>query len=187
MKRRFFLRIILLFILLLTSPFSNSKEIGVLTTPLDCEEIHFTNDNYSEIKKNIKRLYKEDIEVIEEVAKEMGSHAGFDDDNLDIGLYDLDDDGKDEIFVYFLHSSFCGTGGCHTEVYKVSDNQYISIFSAHAYDRVEVIKNQKTKGFKDIAVIGAEGSHIYEGKHIYKWNGNKYEYNYLINNGKIYG
>jgi hypothetical protein len=61
---------------------------------------------------------------------------------------DLDGDGKPEVLLRVL-SSFCGTGGCTTEILKLNGNKYLAIDSSLSWGRYIVTSN-KTNGFKDI-------------------------------------
>jgi hypothetical protein len=78
--------------------------------------------------------------------------------------YDLNDDGKKEIFVGLRGSFFCGTGGCTT---YLLDNQG-NIITKFSVTRDIVIDSKKTQGYKDLFIYSG-------GKfRIVKFNGNTY-------------
>jgi hypothetical protein len=81
--------------------------------------------------------------------------------------YDLNDDGKKEIFVGLRGSYFCGSGGC--TMYLLDDQgNTITKFSV---SRDVVIDNKKTNGFKDLFIYSG-------GKfRIVKFNGKTYPSN----------
>jgi hypothetical protein len=81
--------------------------------------------------------------------------------------YDLNDDGKKEIFVGLTGPYFCGSGGCTTYLLDDQGNT-ITKFSV---SRDIVIDNKKTNGFKDLFIYSG-------GKfRIVKFNGKTYPSN----------
>ena len=81
--------------------------------------------------------------------------------------YDLNDDGKKEIFVGLRGSYFCGSGGC--TIYLL-DNQG-NVITKFSVSRDVVIDNKKTNGFKDLFIYSG-------GKfRIVKYNGKTYPSN----------
>ena len=81
--------------------------------------------------------------------------------------YDLNEDGKKEIFVGLRGSFFCGSGGCTT---YLLDNQG-NVITKFSVSRDIVIDNNKTKGYKDLFIYSG-------GKfRIVKFNGNTYPSN----------
>ena len=81
--------------------------------------------------------------------------------------YDLNDDGKKEIFVGLRGSYFCGSGGCTT---YLLDNQG-NVITKFSVSRDIVIDNNKTKGYKDLFIYSG-------GKfRIVKFKGNTYPSN----------
>jgi hypothetical protein len=81
--------------------------------------------------------------------------------------YDLNDDGKKEIFVGLRGSYFCGTGGCTT---YLLDNQG-NVITKFSVSRDVVIDNKSTNGFKDLFIYSG-------GKfRIVKYNGKTYPSN----------
>ena len=66
----------------------------------------------------IERLIKK---VGEECPCEVGPWS------FDIGRFDLNDDGVEELFVYYSISYYCGTAGCDTEIFRKSGNQWEKI------------------------------------------------------------
>lgn len=81
--------------------------------------------------------------------------------------YDLNDDGKKEIFVGLTGPYFCGSGGC---TMYLLDNQGNTI-TKFSVSRDVVIDNKKTNGFKDLFIYSG-------GKfRIVKFNGKTYPSN----------
>ena len=81
--------------------------------------------------------------------------------------YDLNDDGKNEIFVGLRGSYFCGSGGC--AIYLL-DNQG-NVITKFSVSRDMVIDNKKTNGFNDLFIYSG-------GKfRIVKYNGKTYPSN----------
>ena len=81
--------------------------------------------------------------------------------------YDLNDDGKKEIFVGLRGSYFCGSGGC--TIYLL-DNQG-NVITKFSVSRDMVIDNKKTNGFKDLFIYSG-------GKfRIVKFDGKEYPSN----------
>jgi hypothetical protein len=82
--------------------------------------------------------------------------------------YDLNDDGKKEIFVGLFGTYFCGSGGC-TQYLLDNQGNIITVFSVAG--NPVVIDNNKTNGWKDLF--------IYSGKkdRIVKFDGKKYPSN----------
>ncbi|MDO3694567.1 hypothetical protein QVZ41_06875 [Wenyingzhuangia sp. chi5] len=97
-----------------------------------CKDKKANNDEVLEKVKTylINDFLKEDIEFMTP-----------DDKKFQMTLIDLNDDGKDEIFIQFVSPYFCGTGGC---TFLLLDNQlnHINTFSVtRAPIYVETIKN----------------------------------------------
>ena len=81
--------------------------------------------------------------------------------------YDLNDDGKKEIFVGHTGPYFCGSGGC--TIYLL-DNQG-NVITKFSVSRDMVIDNKKTNGYKDLFIYSG-------GKfRIAKFNGKTYPSN----------
>lgn len=82
--------------------------------------------------------------------------------------YDLNEDGKKEIFVGLTGGYFCGTGGC---TQYILDNQGTILSTFSVSDYPVVIDTNKTKGWKDLFILSG-------GKyHIVKFDGKKYPSN----------
>lgn len=82
--------------------------------------------------------------------------------------YDLNDDGKKEIFVGLTGGYFCGSGGC---TQYILDNQGAILSTFTVSDYPVVIDTNKTKDWKDLFILS-------KGKyHIVKFDGKKYPSN----------
>lgn len=93
-------------------------------------------------------------------------------------MYDLNGDGKDELFVYFNDHLFCGTHGCTTKIIDFSKGKPVEILDITTYHKIYVL-NQKTNGYNNIGVKGDEETHIKPDMVILYWNG--IQYSYLLN------
>ncbi len=82
--------------------------------------------------------------------------------------FDLNEDGKKEIFVGLTGSYFCGTGGC---TQYILDNQGNILSSFSVSDYPVVIDKNKTKDWNDLFILSG-------GKYrIVKFDGKKYPSN----------
>jgi hypothetical protein len=77
--------------------------------------------------------------------------------------YDLNEDGKKEIFVGLTGTYFCGSGGCTQLILDVQGN-VISTFSVSGYP--VIIDNNKTNGWKDLFIYSGSKNRIvkFDGK-----------------------
>lgn len=77
--------------------------------------------------------------------------------------YDLNEDGKKEIFVGLTGTYFCGSGGCTQLILDVEGN-VISTFSVSGYP--VIIDNNKTNGWKDLFIYSGSKNRIvkFDGK-----------------------
>ncbi len=82
--------------------------------------------------------------------------------------YDLNDDGKNEIFVGFRGPYFCGSGGC-TQYLLDYQGKIITRFTVSGYPIV--IDTNKTNGYKDLFI------HSGRKDRIVKFDGRKYPSN----------
>jgi hypothetical protein len=82
--------------------------------------------------------------------------------------YDLNEDGKKEIFVGLFGSYFCGSGGC-TQYLLDNQGNVITIFTVAG--NPVVIDNNKTNGWKDLFI------HSGKKDRIVKFDGKKYPSN----------
>ena len=82
------------------------------------ERIMMHADNIEPDHAFIERLIKE---VGEECPCEVGPWSFY------IGRFDLNDDGVEELFVYYSISYYCGTAGCQTDIFRKSGDQWEKI------------------------------------------------------------
>ena len=77
--------------------------------------------------------------------------------------FDLNEDGKKEIFVGLTGSYFCGSGGC-TQLILDNQGNVISTFSVSGYP--VIIDNSKTNGWKDLFIYSGSKNRIvkFDGK-----------------------
>ncbi|MBM26378.1 MAG: hypothetical protein CL760_12030 [Chloroflexi bacterium] len=100
------------------------------------------------------------------IAKEKGSKEytrGF-----EYGLFDLNDDGREELMVMMKGSWFCGTGGCSTYLFN-SDGTLISKTSVT--NKPILVSNNITNGYHDLIVWSNNEFQLLN------FDGNSYPYN----------
>lgn len=92
------------------------------------------------VRKFLQTEFKDDIDkkAIDENSKKFIQYE-----------FDINDDGKKEIFVGFTGSFFCGSGGC-TQFILNDDGSKLASFTVSDYPIV--IDNTKTKGYKDLFI-----------------------------------
>ena len=73
------------------------------------------------------------------------------------GQVDLNDDGRDEVFVYLLGSIFCGTGGCNLLLFTDRDDG-VSLVNSFPISRLPVIvTDDRSKGWSDLVRLESGG------------------------------
>jgi heat shock protein HslJ len=86
---------------------------------------------------------------------------------------DLNGDGKDEVFVYLLGSTFCGSGGCNLLIFRSSMDGYSLLNSLPIARLPVVVSPKRTSGWSDFwkkeSGGGAPPSYVH-----YTSNGKKY-------------
>lgn len=99
---------------------------------------------------------------------------------LAVDTFDLNDDGIEEIFVYFEHSFFCGTAGCTSTALGYNGDEWEEIASMHSYRPIRVVLQDITRGYHDIALNNDIGlRHLNLGLHIWKWDGQRYRHSHF--------
>ncbi|GDX36469.1 hypothetical protein LBMAG18_09800 [Alphaproteobacteria bacterium] len=90
---------------------------------------------------------------------------------------DLNNDKRNELFVYYGNSINCGTSGCNTEIFVFGNNKKIKkIFSESTYGKINIL-NSESSGFKDLEIIGGT-QHIKNVSNLFKWNKTSQNYQY---------
>lgn len=106
------------------------------------------------VRLTLQDLYKKDLEknFIDENSRK---YIFFE--------YDLNDDGKNEIFVGLIGTYFCGSGGC-TQLILDDQGNVISTFTVSDYP--VIIDNNKTNGWKDLFIYSGSKNRIvkFDGK-----------------------
>ncbi|WP_233130267.1 META domain-containing protein [Synechococcus sp. 1G10] len=85
--------------------------------------------------------------------------------------YDLNGDGRDEVFAYLMGSNFCGTGGCTMQIFRQSGNYYRLMNSFPITRLPVIISATRTQGWNDFWKRESGGGapltyvrHIYDGR-----------------------
>ncbi len=106
------------------------------------------------VRLTLKDLYKDDLSknFIDENSRKFIFFE-----------YDLNEDGKKEIFVGLTGSYFCGSGGC-TQLILDDQGNLISTFSVSGYP--VIIDINKTNGWKDLFIYSGSKNRIvkFDGK-----------------------
>ncbi len=125
--------------------------------------------NYTAAATNIQTAEKVRKFLQTEFKEDVDSKALQDGDKKFIQFeYDINDDGKKEIFVGLNGPYFCGTGGC-TQFILNEDGTKLANFTVSDYP--VVIDNTKTNGYKDLFIMSG-------GKYrIVKFDGKTYPSN----------
>ena len=94
--------------------------------------------------------------------------------SIGIDHFDVDDDGRDEILVYYNSSFSCGSRGCSFLIFEKKNGRLEPLgwtknsTSITAYDVGTSILHSETNGLHDVRFNGLNG-------HIFRWNGKEYE------------
>ncbi|GGP02142.1 hypothetical protein GCM10010992_05340 [Cloacibacterium rupense] len=125
--------------------------------------------NYTAAATNTQTAEKVRKFLQTEFKKDVDSKALQDNDKKFIQFeFDINDDGKKEIFVGLNGPYFCGTGGC-TQYILNEDGTKLANFTVSDYP--VVIDNTKTNGYKDLFIMSG-------GKYrIVKFDGKTYPSN----------
>lgn len=145
----------------LKAPDSAQLDTAKLTTPKEPSYAPEISDPHTAdlVRLTLKDKYKADLEknLIDSFSRKFSFFS-----------YDLNDDGKKEIFVWLTGQYFCGSGGCSPLILD-DQGETITQFSVSEYPIV--VDNAKTKGWKDLFITSG-------GKfHVLKFNGKKYPSN----------
>jgi hypothetical protein len=107
--------------------------------------------------------YPEDIDDPTPITKEQ----------IGIFLYDLDNDGKEEILCYLDNSGYCGSAGCSFGVIKIINNNTQELIKANLVARDDIkILNTTHLEYHDLLFHPTFGKPIA----IWRWNGKYYKH-----------
>ena len=110
----FFIKLVIIFCLFL----SYTNALGVKNNVVQYK-VQFDYENYPEEREIIYRyLLKVD---------EFDADHPLQKHEIGINLYDINDDGKEEILVYLTNLRYCGSHGCNFNIYKKINNLYYTI------------------------------------------------------------
>lgn len=93
-----------------------------------------------------------------------------------IGQYDLDEDGKPEIFLYISGINLCGSLGCNLQIYQKLNDEMSPLLpegGITAYDAIGIWKNKKLN-YHDIELFSGFTSAIWT------WNGKEYNFKHKV-------
>jgi hypothetical protein len=90
--------------------------------------------------------------------------------SVTIGRYDLNEDGSPELIIVVDNSMFCGSIGCHPDIFEKRGGLWRDIggVSAHGI----LVMRERVCGYRSLK--GTEG--------IYRWNGYTYDFAYCFPN-----
>ncbi len=90
-------------------------------------------------------------------------------EDLSVSEYDLNDDKRNELFVYYINSINCGTKGCATDIFILDKNKQMKrVFFNDTYGEIYILDNGAGE-FKDIEVTGGT-QHVKEIRNLFKWS-----------------
>lgn len=111
--------------------------------------------------------------------KEYSEYSGdckIEKSQIGIDLYDIDDDGKKEIFAYLKNSNYCGTAGCSFEILKQSKNGDYLALNWDVSDQ----QSRRRMIVQDVAILKelTNNTHnlLFNNLSIWQWNGNNFEW-----------
>ena len=95
-----------------------------------------------------------------------------------LDFYDINSDGKQDLFVYGIDRSCCGTAGCCTDIFIKKTENWEEVFSGHTYgaNNIQVLKS-KTGGYNDLNIKG-DGNHSFCNS-LFKWSFDEKRYRYV--------
>lgn len=132
-------------------------------------QIDFSATKYMEDRSVIQKMFRTEFAQEARMRKERGLAIS----EADIGIdkYDLNGDGRKEIFVLLKSPYFCGASRCQMKVFQTNEDlNWNSILEVSTNDIVAIAPTDHN-GFRDI-IIG--GGVIDESVNVWKWNGKKY-------------
>lgn len=143
-----------------------------------CEFQPFVNRSGIDLSsiKYICSETKRDIKLERALIKEFELDSYQDNVRYYYNKVDLNGDGIDEIFVYLVGPSMCGTGGCSGAVFKQGGQEYSLLSKFSLVNNPVIISNSKTKGYRDI-VMNVYGGGIESFFALLKYNGITYPSN----------
>ena len=104
------------------------------------EPILFSNTLYPNDQMEVAKLIDKEYET--DLTKSLYS--------VEIAYCDLDDDRKPEVIALAYHSSICGSGGIHTEIFKRNKDHLQKVWEAMTFGSLIKLPH-KTNGMYDIA------------------------------------
>ncbi|MDP1559376.1 MAG: hypothetical protein Q8K59_10650 [Nitrosomonas sp.] len=76
-----------------------------------------------------------------------------------IARYDLNDNGREEVFLYTSGNGMCGSGGCHLIIFQFNkENEALEYKTTRSSSADILILNSLTSGFHNIAIRLMEGT-----------------------------
>jgi len=134
------------------------------------QKVRFSDTLYEKERAVVRQMFAEDISESKRV-------IGFDDIDISIAKYDLNQDGIKDIFVMLNGRSFCGSQGCWTMIYIIDKRG----FWHKAYDfntyPLWGISSRKHNGYFDLVRVGpVDGQPISDCFLLkYEWKNGHYE------------
>lgn len=93
--------------------------------------------------------------------------------NIGTFLFDLNGDGKKELFVYIDDHLFCGSKGCTTKIIDLSGEKAATLLEANTYKTIYIL-SEKTNGYNNLGIGGDKETHIKPDIIILYWDGIQY-------------
>jgi len=93
-----------------------------------------TRDNTSE--EEVAGLFADDVQQLKDTRIQMGLST--DGVGVQTDSYDLNSDGKVEVFTYGPEDS-CGSAGCNFEIYQKQGDTWQRIYQTYTYDQIQIL------------------------------------------------
>ncbi len=135
--------------------------------PLASYQVEFDYKNYQAERQLAYEYYKQNY-IFEEFDR-------LDKADIGIALYDLNNDGKQEVITYLQNKGYCGSSGCRFHILKQTSEfgakkgiKYYSIASGQIYPDIKIL-NTRTSGYHDLLIEDKRGTYIWS------WDGKGYK------------
>lgn len=140
------------------------------------ESMHQVHQNYSGFTEEyaaLLPLYRQRIKDATHAASIFPSAKKPTREFLGIDTVDLNDDGVDEIFVWFESPTECGPNLCELSIYQRDMKRQMKMIGRLVTHGGPSILKSKTQGYHDLAYLWWEADK--EFYLIYRWNGAEYQ------------
>lgn len=169
MIREFLKKFLLLSLLLLSSCKSVAEHNYIYTLDFSLDR----QRQFPDKRRVVDELNKGFKEELKSLGREFDKER-----NIPFDVFDLNDDGVEEIITKSVDAVICGNYDCGCSILLKQEKWNNVVDGMWCYDGDMYVLKSKTLGFYDMAT---KGLRRWKGKtRIWKWNGSKYEYSHYI-------